>query len=367
MHRRCSQFGFDKKIIAQRLAFLRLSKADHVLAKRLNAEVIAPNVDKIITRFYETLLFHAESRQWLLDAESIERFKKTQSEYLLNLGLNFDTEEYFEYRLKIGVMHAVVGLPLSTYQCAYGNLVQYIIAAIPESIQQNISDNQALTHFIIKIISLDMSLAIETYHASFMNELEDEVKTAHSREVKLQSQAETDSLTGLYNRKYVFSYLSKAIANAHQYATNLCLLMLDIDHFKKVNDSYGHPAGDEVLKQVATEISKTLRDHDIVGRYGGEEFIAGLIDITPEKAFEVAERIRCRIAEIVTTINEQRIQVTVSIGIHKLNAGDDLKSMIQNSDAALYMAKNAGRNCVIKSPTTQSEPLQAEIRQNLGG
>lgn len=346
---RCGQFGFDRKKINQRLASLRLCEADHKLAQRLNAEVMLPNVDIIIERFYETLLLNSESCKWLLDGETVERLKLTQRDYLLSLGINFDDEAYFENRLHIGIIHAVVDLPLSVYQCAYSNLIQYIIATFPESIRKNSSDCLALTNFVIKITSLDMSLAIEAYHHSFMADLEDEVETAHTHENELKNLAETDSLTGLYNRKYVFSHLNKTIGNTHQHSSNLCLLMLDIDHFKKVNDSYGHQAGDEVLKQVAVAITKTLRDRDIVGRYGGEEFILGLINITSERANQVAERIRNIVADTPISINEQTIHITVSIGLACLDMGDDLKGLIKRADTALYSAKENGRNCVICS------------------
>ena len=344
---RCKQFGFDRKNIDQRLAFLKLSKADHKLAHRLKEEVIIPNANKIIDRFYDILLFQPETRKWLLEGTIIERLKSTQYRYLLSLGIDFDTEEYFENRLQIGIMHAVIDLPLSAYQCAYCNLIQCIADVIPESIKNNGQDYRDLMTFITKITSLDISLATETYHYSFMSELEEEVKMVRSRESKLRSEAETDSLTGLYNRKLAFNLLNEAIANAHQYSGNLSLLMLDLDFFKKVNDTYGHQVGDEAIKQVATAIRKTLRGHDIAGRYGGEEFILGLVDITPEIAFQVAQRIRKSVAKTPILINEQITSVTVSIGLASLEAKDNLQSLIRRSDAALYLAKEAGRNCVI--------------------
>jgi diguanylate cyclase (GGDEF)-like protein len=344
---RCKQFGFDQKKINQRLLFLRLNKADHALAQRLNKEVINPNVDKIIESFYDSLISNIETHKWLKDKELVERLKVTQRNYLLGLGIDFDSEEYFESRLTIGIIHAVISLPLSIYQGAYSNMIQFILDAFPPSIRENSQANLALTNFVIKITSLDMSLAIETYHQSFMMNLEDEVKTAYSLESTLRSEAETDSLTGLYNRKYAFSHLNEAIGNAHQYSTNISLLMVDIDFFKKVNDTYGHQAGDQVLKQVSAAITKTLREHDIVGRYGGEEYIVGLINITSELAHQVAERIRQIVAGTSIKINEQTISVTVSIGMTCLCEEDNLHDLIKRSDTALYSAKKSGRNCVI--------------------
>lgn len=343
----CNQYGFDRIRINQRLSFLYLNKADHKLAQRLNKEVIAPNVDKIIERFYETLLTNIETRKWLMEGEIIERLKGAQRNYLLSLGINFDSAEYFENRLQIGVMHAVVNLPLSIYQGACSNLTQFIIDEFPESIIEDSKDNLELTKFVVRITSLDMSLAIETYHQSFMSELEDEVKTAREVETTLRSEAEVDSLMGIYNRKYAFSHLNQEIDNAHQHSNNISILMLDIDHFKKVNDIYGHQAGDEVLKQVTIVITKTLRTHDIVGRYGGEEYIVGLINLTSEEAVQVAERIRKLVADTSIIVNSQTINVTVSIGVAHLGLEEDLHSLIKRSDAALYLAKGAGRNRVI--------------------
>lgn len=344
---RCKQFNFDKANIDQRLSFLGLSTADLQLAIRLNKEVIKPNLDSIIERFYENLLLHPENKKWLINDEMISRLKLTQGKYLLSLGIDFDTEEYFEHRLEIGIMHAVVELPLSIYQCAYSNLIQYILGVFPESIVNNESDYLALTNFVIKITSLDMSLAIETYHHSFITGLEDEVTTANTREKKFKNLAETDSLTGLYNRKYTFTHLNDFISNAHQYSNNLNILMLDIDYFKKVNDTYGHQAGDEVLKLVALEITKILRENDIVGRYGGEEFILGLLDVKPEVAKKVAQRICDTIARTPIVVDDLVINITVSIGLAHMNVDDDLQSLIKRADSALYSAKSSGRNCVV--------------------
>lgn len=343
----CDRYNFDRKKIDRRLAFLKLSKADHAWAQRLHHEVISPSIYNVIDRFYEGLLFQKESRKWLLDGGVIAKLKESQCQYLLSLGIGFDSENYFEQRLKIGVIHASIGLPLSTYQCAYGNLIQCIIDVIPQNIRQHDKDFSAITSFIVKITSLDMSLATETYHQSFMSDLEDEVKLASMRESYLRTQAETDSLTGLLNRTSVFERLNNAIINAEADSGNFCLLMLDIDHFKNVNDSYGHQAGDEIIRQVASAITKRLREKDIAGRYGGEEFIIGLVGVATECGEKVANRICKDLAAFPVMANEQLINITASIGLTCLNSEDDLQAMIRRADEALYSAKGAGRNRVV--------------------
>lgn len=347
MYEKCSQFGFDQKKIEQRLAFLRLSKADHRLAQRLNTEVIRPNLTNIIDRFYETLLFHSQSRQWLMDGDTIQSLKKTQGEYLLSLGIHFDQAAYFEERLRIGVMHAVIGLPLSIYLGAYSNLIQYIIDVFPSTVKDDPRSNLALIDFIIKITSLDITLATETYHFSYMNDLQVEIVSAKNREEQFRSLSETDSLTGLHNRKHSFSLLNEAIQQAHSTDSGFCLLMLDIDYFKKVNDSYGHQSGDEVLIGVAEIIRQSLRNQDIAGRYGGEEFIIGLTDTRPDVARQIAERLRRILEETMLQAGGNKLSITVSIGAAQLVSGDNLAGILQRADEALYSAKAAGRNNVI--------------------
>lgn len=346
MYPRCNQFGFDREKITRRLEFLRLTKSDHKLAKRLKTEVIAPNVNIIIDRFYENLLFHSQSRKWLMDGGTIDKLKRTQSKYLLSLGINFDSEQYFEERLGIGIVHAKIGLPLSIYQGAYSNLIQYIIDAFPESIRMNIQDCLALIDYLIRITSLDITLATETYHNAFLSELNDEILLAQTREKDLRNLAETDALTGLYNRTHVYTLLNAVIVEQDPYSSGLCILMLDLDYFKKINDGYGHQAGDEVLRQAATVIHESLREQDIAGRYGGEEFIIGLLDISQETAAKVAERLRMAIADTPIILHEKHIFITASIGAAFLKKDEDLKSVVKRADTALYLAKGAGRNRV---------------------
>ena len=276
-----------------------------------------------------------------------EYLKVTQGQYLLTLGKEFDSQAYFEGRLRIGVVHAEIGLPLSVYQCAYSNLIHNIINVFPRSITDNNKDYSDILKFLVKITSLDISLAIETYHSSHVTTLEASVKEYHSRENQLRTKAETDALTGLYNRGTAFNHLAKLMENFRLGADMLYVLMVDLDHFKKVNDIYGHPAGDLVLQQAAKGITQAVRDHDIVGRYGGEEFIIVLTRIDSETANIVAKRILTRIAETPIETNNQTIKITASIGLTCFNPGDDIQNLVQRADIALYAAKNAGRNCIV--------------------
>lgn len=161
--------------------------------------------------------------------------------------------------------------------------------------------------------------------------------------------ATRDGLTGLINHRTLHEQLRTEKLRAERQKINIGLMMMDIDHFKSVNDTYGHPAGDEVIKGIATAIRDEIRSEiDIVARYGGEEFVAALIDTTPEGLRDTAERIRKAIENKLFDIHRATpLNVTVSIGAY-LVAPEyrDMKQALKNADQALYKAKNAGRNQV---------------------
>ena len=164
---------------------------------------------------------------------------------------------------------------------------------------------------------------------------------------KLERLATFDSLTGLYNRRAILGKLRELINLANRYKEDFSLSMLDIDHFKKVNDRYGHLTGDDVLEKVAALIRGTIRDTDIAGRYGGEEFIIILPQATLSSAWVVAERLRSIIEQAEMKDPAGNVfAITVSQGLAEWERGEDAHSLISRSDEALYKAKEKGRNRV---------------------
>ncbi len=169
----------------------------------------------------------------------------------------------------------------------------------------------------------------------------------------LETQAHTDVLTGLANRRRFFEVADSELSRARRYGTPLSLLMLDIDRFKEVNDAHGHHAGDRVLQQLARTCLEVLRNVDIVGRVGGEEFAILLPETELEGAIDVAERLRAAVARAEVAREEGvPLRVTVSIGVAMLAGSVNLDTLMSQADAALYDAKHAGRNqvCVFAPP-----------------
>jgi two-component system cell cycle response regulator len=158
-----------------------------------------------------------------------------------------------------------------------------------------------------------------------------------------------DSLTGAYNREYFSERLKTEIAYARRHQTEVSLFMVDVDHFKKVNDTYGHPAGDAVLVNAVETLGKTLRGEDVVARYGGEEFTVILRGISLPNAIIAAERLRALVEAAEVIQDGHSIRCTVSVGVASLSCTDTSTeaALIAVADRRLYLAKRGGRNRVV--------------------
>jgi diguanylate cyclase (GGDEF)-like protein len=165
---------------------------------------------------------------------------------------------------------------------------------------------------------------------------------------RLYNRAIKDGLTDLYNRTFFDKFLMKSINEAERYEKQLSLLMLDIDYFKRVNDKYGHQAGDMVLKSLAQILKKVFRESDVIARYGGEEFVIVLPLTAIDGALAAADKIMSLVRDNTVPYNNgdqaEELKITISIGVAEWVRGDDRLRMIEKVDNALYKAKEAGRD-----------------------
>ena len=166
------------------------------------------------------------------------------------------------------------------------------------------------------------------------------------RETVFRQLASTDPLTGVYNRRYFFDLAEKVINQSVLQAQTFAMLMLDIDYFKAINDRFGHASGDQAIQQVASICSKVLRDDDILGRLGGEEFALLLVNTDLKAAAAVAERLRQRVADTQVPVQSDYICMTISIGVAEAIPGESVDGVLKRADKALYAAKSKGRNRV---------------------
>lgn len=176
-------------------------------------------------------------------------------------------------------------------------------------------------------------------------------KLARNKQVELDAVvtqarevAQTDPLTFLFNRRAIIREFQNEVTRAERYGSMLSISIIDVDHFKSINDTYGHPVGDEVLRQVAYLLREGIRHPDIVGRYGGEEFIIILPSSTSKAAAEQASRLCRRMGETAIHVRKYDIHVTLSIGVAQLRIGEDTwDSLLNRADNAMYEAKKQGR------------------------
>lgn len=172
--------------------------------------------------------------------------------------------------------------------------------------------------------------------------------TAHDRATlfaQVQALAVADELTGIANRRRFFEVAARDLTAAARSSRPLCVLMVDIDHFKRVNDTYGHPTGDDVIREVSRRLAEGIRSSDLIGRYGGEEFSIVLQDAA--SGTRLPDRLRSRVADEPIPTRSGPLDVTVSIGLAFLEGSDDqLETLLARADAALYRAKQNGRNQV---------------------
>lgn len=343
----CKAFAFDTDRRHALLDLLELGEADHDTARVLHEHILGPQAESIIEQFYSFLLKFPEFSR-IISEDDIPPLKSTQADYLRSFGVAFETAGYFNHRLRIGVVHKRVGLTLGLYQCAYRQLQQLMLDAIPDDFVTEGIYCRQLAAFIHKTVALDMTLAIETYHAAHMHELEESLDELRSEGADLRQKVITDNLTGLASREHAMHVLQKYL-DRYSGTQNVCVIMADIDHFKKVNDTHGHIAGDEVLRHISRCLESAVRDFDTVSRYGGEEFLVVLSKASPEIAIRVAERIQERVKEARIKYAGNYLSVTISQGIAALKKSDSVNDLLERADSALYLAKMQGRDRFIMS------------------
>lgn len=207
--------------------------------------------------------------------------------------------------------------------------------------------DQGACDFITKPFDPEELVARMKVHLKIKH-LQDDLKRSNELLLELSN---TDHLTGLFNRRFLMESLDKEFQRARRKDGQVALLLLDIDHFKRVNDTHGHLQGDVVLQKVALHIQKELRSYDVAARYGGEEFVAVLPDTSLKEAFNVADRIRLSVQgmRFAGSLADERITVSLGVAMFPSPCYNDIDGLLRAADEALYQAKERGRNRVVVS------------------
>ena len=345
-HPLCARLPLSAAELRNRLAFLGVTREDQHHMVQIH-QVIQDHVDDLIAEFYEHLTSFPDLAPFLSDEDRLARLKATQRKYLLTLGQGAGELSYAEDRLRIGFTHERIGLEQKWYLGAYAKLFELIMRRL--AVRHD--DARLLTSLAItlqKYLKLDQTFLVETYYQATMARLEASLQEVERIRQHLEEHSRIDELTKAYNRAYLEEALQAELQRSRRFRHPFTVLFLDLDHFKRVNDDFGHACGDFVLKRSAALVRGAIRPADILGRYGGEEFAVGLVECDESTAVRIAERIREAIAKAVLLYEGHDITVTVSIGLSKLSPEvEKIDTLLAQADTALYQAKAAGRNRVM--------------------
>ena len=343
----CDQFGFNAEWREAQLTLIGLDGSMREIVQLLQGTVLTPDAASgIVDQLFAQLARNPQASA-ILSSFDLGHLKERQVEYFKGFGVGFDGADYFESRARVGVAHARVGVPLSLYLESFGMLQCLILQEILSltEVQQHW---EALLRLVLKLTTLDIALATEVYHRSQIQDLDRSLKHLELERKSLRQQLDQDALTGGSSRTSLLRELQDSIERASKTGQPLVVIMADVDHFKKINDKQGRLVGDRVLKEVAARVKAALREFDLVGRYGGEEFVILLEDTSTHTAHQIAERIRLRISSAPIHVGGQEMQITISQGLALCCQGDDTQSILSRSDQAMYKAKQAGRNCIVE-------------------
>lgn len=206
---------------------------------------------------------------------------------------------------------------------------------LDKSALENAAQQQKLQSLLISAMSIfALALIFFIYHQRKNSKI-------------LHKLANTDALTELANRRYTFIYAENMLAQSKKYQQSFAIIIFDIDHFKKINDTYGHTGGDIALKGISDIANEYVRSNDILGRIGGEEFLVILPNTSSKQAYDIAERIRQGIEKADITLGDEIVNISASFGISQLTQNQpNFNQIFHEADIALYQAKNSGRNCI---------------------
>jgi len=333
------KLGFDQQRLQEHLQLYQLDDADAKIATCFS-HLIKNRLSQITEDFFQGLRGNRETKAILDQGVNSETLKSAFSSYLLELGINFDRQEYFESRLRLGMVHIWAGISLSQYQSAYLLLQQLLI----NRIELGIPDRERLVAYVLKITHLDMSLAIMSYHNVQTRNLEEQIQSKKEQVSSLKHQQQVDTLTQVLRRDAILELLEHKLKKRRKSDQGFFVIMADIDHFKNINDQYGHLAGDLVLNEVAQRLQSSLRQDDCIGRYGGEEFLLILNDNDLTETKSIGQRILNEISSSPVIVENASIGVAISLGLTRVKADDNSHQIISRADRALYAAKQNGRN-----------------------
>lgn len=296
--------------------------------------LVEANIDSVLGNFYERLLSDDAMKTVFENKADPKRAQKLQRLHWLDwvFAAKFDAA-YLARCKRIGKAHKVHGVIPAFYLFGYHFMSRHLKSLILETFNERAEADRLITS-VEKALFLDIDLAISVYCTEM---------TAGWRQASLY-----DELTGTLNRRGIQETLSQMHSSSISSEKPLGIALFDVDHFKKINDTYGHDAGDVALSSLANVVQNQLRDGDTLGRWGGEEFIILMPEASVKGGEQVADRIRCAIEDHHFRLGPAVVTMTASFGVSQVSSFEEtIDDAVARADAALYAAKAAGRNKVV--------------------
>lgn len=342
----CLSYGFDDKRIQETIAALGMHARLGESAELIRREVIGDKAEEIATACLAKLagLSDASLLKPGMDASA---HKQILVDHLRGFGLNFDAPAYFAEYLSLSKTLACTGFSLHLLHMLHDLLQQVLLDQLHDRFGHDSETTSTLASCISRFTALNLLLTIEGFHQHEIGRLRESLEELRAEAARLYQSASTDQLTGAMSFSHAMKMFDRQIKKAEESRKPLCVMMTDLDLFKRVNDTYGHLVGDIVLKHTAERIKSAVRDFDIVGRFGGEEFVVLLTNTDLGLSKVIAERIRRDIAASPFHAKKFNIDVTISIGVAMLKPGETREALLERADAAMYEAKRTGRNRVV--------------------
>lgn len=329
--------------ILRRMELLNLSQNDLKLLSN-HKLLMEENIDLIVEEFYEKQTEIDEISLLIGDADTLRRLRTAQRKYVIDLFSGLYDSVYVNNRLRIGMVHKRIGVEPKLYLSAVRTLKDIIIKTLTNGIKKQDVLIKTLDT-LDKLLYFDTTLVFDTYIDCLVGEIETAKKRTEvyaksleekvaERTKQLEEQAKLDPLTNIYNQGAMQEFLRRELSIAKRHQTKLSLIYFDIDNFKKINDTFGHIEGDEVLKQLGQFITSSIRETDIPCRYGGDEFCL----ILPECNTTFAEVI-CK--KIIKLFGERYPDYSLSMGIAETGIDKylDGTQLIKIADEKMYLAK----------------------------
>jgi len=321
--------------------------------------LIDATLDSLDEKFYEPLFAAEPIRLLMRDPAVRARAINAMAAHWRALLSGELTNETLIRAVMVGRRHSELGVSEQHMLVASQHLLSLIIPAIVDA---KVAELAKAIEAVVRMIRLGGAISMKSQDDAAGKSASAEEVLRQTNRLRddlraLEKFAYVDALTGLFNRRHFDQSLVAAIAHALRHVEPLCLIMADIDRFKRVNDHYGHLAGDMVLQALGGTMTKLVRRDDILVRFGGEEFAMILPATTVEEAIMCAERMRQAIESLSVPIDQEtQIHVTLSLGVARLVNDEPTESLIAAADMALYRAKQLGRNRVEIRPEAEVNP-----------